>query len=60
MKKSLLKNKDLCAKCGEKCFKARGCIYFVTDFESMKFDYLESILDTGRVSIKAQLHFTFN
>lgn len=50
-----LENKELCAKCGGYCCKAGGCMYFVTDFENMKLEYLSKILETGRVSIKASL-----
>jgi len=32
-------------------------MYFVSDFDNMKIDYLDSVLDTGRVSIKASLRF---
>ena len=52
-----LENKELCAKCGGYCCKAGGCMYFVSDFENMKIDYLDSVLDTGRVSIKTALRF---
>ena len=52
-----LENKELCTKCGGFCCKAGGCMYFVSDFDNMKIDYLDSVLDTGRVSIKAALRF---
>lgn len=58
MERSELENKELCAKCGGRCCKISGCMYFVNDFESMKLYYLESVLDTGRVSIKALLEFS--
>lgn len=57
MEKHELENREICAKCGGRCCKISGCMYFVTDFESMKLDYLESVLDTGRISIKAELSF---
>jgi len=52
-----LENKELCAKCGGYCCKAGGCMYFVSDFDNMKLDYLDSVLKTGRVSIKSALRF---
>ena len=50
-------DRTICAKCGGYCCKKSGCDYFVSDFESMKIGYLESILDTGRVSIIASFIF---
>lgn len=50
-------NRDICAKCGGYCCKKCGCDYLVSDFDSLKFDYLDKILATGRVSIVATLSF---
>lgn len=50
-------NKEICKKCGGYCCKKSGCDYFVSDFESMKLDYLEKVLNTGRVSIIASFDF---
>ena len=51
-------DKTTCAECGGYCCKRCGCDYFVSDFESMKLEYLENALDTGRVSIVAAMKFT--
>lgn len=51
-------NKDLCSKCGGMCCKKCGCDYFVSDFENLNLDYLESILDKGRISIVACFDFS--
>lgn len=50
-------DKSICAKCGGYCCKKCGCDYFVTDFESMKIDYLINVLNEGRTSIIAFLNF---
>lgn len=50
-------DKSICAKCGGYCCKKCGCDYFVTDFESMKIDYLISVLEEGRTSIVSFLNF---
>lgn len=52
-----IENKEICASCGGFCCKKCGCDYFVSDLESTKIEYLESLLDTGRVSIVAFLDF---
>lgn len=57
MKKIAIENYEVCAKCGGMCCKKCGCDYFVSDFESMKLDYLESKLDEGRISIVAAIDF---
>lgn len=57
MENNKYENKEICSKCGGRCCKKCGCDYFVSDFESMKIDYLESVLDTGRVSVIAALDF---
>ncbi len=50
-------NKDICAKCGGYCCKKCGCDYLVSDFDSLKLEYLDKVLATGRVSIIATLSF---
>ena len=50
-------DREICKKCGGYCCKKCGCDYFISDFESMKIDYLEQILLTGEVSIVATLYF---
>lgn len=57
MSNNKYENKEICSACGGSCCKKCGCDYFVTDFDSMKIDYLESVLDTGRVSVIAALDF---
>ena len=52
-----IENRDICKECGGFCCKKSGCDYFVSDFESLKKDYLEEVLSTGRVSIVASLQF---
>jgi len=52
-----VEDRNICQECGGYCCKKSGCDYFVSDFESMKIDYLESILDTGRVSVIATCVF---
>jgi len=52
-----VEDRSICAECGGYCCKKSGCDYFVSDFESMKMDYLDSILDTGRVSVIASCVF---
>lgn len=48
-------NRELCAKCGGLCCKMSGCDFFVTDFDNLKIEYLESVLNTGRVSVTGNL-----
>lgn len=48
-------NKDICTKCGGKCCKKSGCTYYVSDFESLKLEYLEQELDKGYISVVATL-----
>ena len=50
-------NRDICAKCGGYCCKKCGCDYLVSDFDSLKLEYLDKILATGKVSIVATLSF---
>lgn len=50
-------DKSICAKCGGYCCKKCGCDYFVSDFESMKIDYIMNVLNEGRTSIVAFLNF---
>jgi len=50
-------NTEICKQCGGYCCKKSGCDYFVSDLESTKIDYLEKLLDTGRVSIIASFNF---
>jgi len=52
-----IEDKEICKECGGYCCKKSGCDYFVSDFENMKIEYLESILDTGRVSVIASFVF---
>lgn len=52
-----IENKAICASCGGFCCKKCGCDYFVSDLESTKIEYLESLLDTNRVSIVSFLDF---
>lgn len=52
-----IENKDICRECGGYCCKKSGCDYFVNDFENMNINYLNSILQQGRVSIVAALDF---
>lgn len=52
-----IEDKSICAKCGGYCCKKSGCDYFVSDFESMKIDYLINVLNEGRTSIVAFLDF---
>lgn len=51
-------NKDICKKCGGFCCKKCGCDYFVKDFDNFKFDYLDNILQEGKISIIASFDFT--
>ena len=53
-----LENKEICQKCGGYCCKKSGCDYFTTDFASLKSDYLEEVLKSGRVSIVSIIKFT--
>lgn len=50
-------NTEICKQCGGYCCKKSGCDYFVSDLESMKLEYLESLLNTGRVSVVASFGF---
>lgn len=52
-----IENKDICRECGGYCCKKSGCDYFVSDFENMKIDYLNSILQEKRTSIVSALDF---
>ena len=44
----------MCKKCGGACCKQNGCVYAPNDFESMKYPYLKSLLDQGKISISGQ------
>lgn len=50
-------DKEICKKCGGMCCKKSGCDYFVTDFESMKLEYLDKVLQTGHISIVSVFDF---
>lgn len=50
-------NKDICRKCGGFCCKKCGCDYSVDDFESLKVDYLQKLLEEGDISIVSLQHF---
>lgn len=50
-------NIEICKKCGGYCCQKSGCDYIVSDIESMQLTYLQTILDTGRVSIIASFDF---
>jgi len=52
-----IENKDICKECGGYCCKKSGCDYFVSDLYSVNMDYIENLLDTGRVSIVSALSF---
>lgn len=52
-----VENKELCSECGYCCLKS-GCDYFVCDVPNNTIQDIESMLDTGRVSIIATLRFT--
>lgn len=52
-----IEDKNICAKCGGFCCKKSGCDYFVSDFDSLKLDYLITLLNSGKVSIVASLEF---
>jgi len=52
-----IEDKSICAKCGGYCCKKCGCDYFVSDFESMKIDYLINVLNEGRTSVVSFLNF---
>lgn len=58
--KERIENKDICKECGGYCCKKCGCDYFVSDFESIKMNYIEEALQTRRVSIVAALDFSLN
>lgn len=47
-------NYEMCKKCGGVCCKENGCVYSPNDFKSMKYDYLNSIIDQGKISIGGQ------
>ena len=50
-------DKNICAECGGVCCIKSGCDYFVSDFKSLKFNYLDNVLKGGYVSIIASLDF---
>lgn len=52
-----LENAELCKKCKGKCCKKSGCDYYINDFESLKIDYLENKLMSGKISIVACIRF---
>lgn len=52
-----IEDRTICAQCGGYCCKKSGCDYFVSDLEKHTLEYIESLLDTGRVSIVAALNF---
>lgn len=50
-------DRSMCSKCGGYCCQKSGCDYFVSDLKNTKLEYIESLLDTGRVSIVAGFNF---
>ncbi len=52
-----IENREICAKCGGYCCRKSGCDYFVSDLKATSLEYIEALLDTGRVSIIALLKF---
>lgn len=46
-----LENKDICTKCGGKCCKHCGCLWFPSDFKEISFSSIEKILEDGSSSI---------
>lgn len=50
-------NKELCTKCGGKCCKESGCIYFVNDFSEINEEIITELLNTNRVSIASDINF---
>lgn len=53
-------NRDICKECGGYCCKKCGCDYFVSDLESNKIEYFESLLATGRISVVSALQFHYH
>lgn len=53
--KSQFENRELCAACGGLCCKICGCDYFTSDIEIFTIEYLESMLDTGRVCVSGNV-----
>lgn len=51
---SKLVNDELCKKCGGRCCKQCGCLYFPEDFKfELTFDNLKSEIDKGFIAIDA-------
>ena len=47
-------NYEMCKKCGGACCKESGCVYNISDFESMDYSYLKNEIDKGKISISGQ------
>ena len=50
-------NKSICQECGGLCCKISGCAYTPSDFPELSMEYIESLLDSGCVSIVADMSF---
>lgn len=50
-------NRDICRECGGYCCKKCGCDYSPDDFENLKIDYLQSLLEKGNISIVSYQKF---
>ena len=48
-------DKDICKECGGFCCIKSGCDYFVSDFDNINIDTIETILNQGYASIVAYL-----
>lgn len=53
-----LENKDICKKCGGKCCKHCGCLWFPQDFKCISVSEIEKVLESGSTSIVATPNVT--
>ena len=51
-----IEDRSLCAECGGQCCKKCGCDLFISDIEKPEYDYINKLLDSGRVSIVSRIY----
>jgi len=59
MEEIVYENKDICKKCGGKCCKKCGCDYSIENFDNLKIDNLQKILEQGDISIVSYQKFQY-
>ena len=59
MEEIVYENKNICRECGGKCCKKCGCDYSIENFDNLKIDNLQRILEQGDISIVSYQKFQY-